>query len=116
MTSPAWHRERAFEVMGFPNLSDYMLEIVKPLYQYWDPDDLLVLARQWQVGDISNINGEPYEVTLGRITAHVLILSSSTDQFFPWEDNEYECSHLTWPVMEIIVTKWGTWLVQVSTW
>jgi len=88
----------------------------------WDAEDLLVLARMWQMGDVGIvIPGEErmsvlgggvgddvmYEKALASIKAKVLVMPCRTDQYFPPEDGEVEMKFLkrgTWAPIESI---WG---------
>ena len=49
----------------------------------WDPEDLLVLARMWQGGDVGVLSGDGrYESALADIKARVLVMPARTDQYF----------------------------------
>jgi homoserine O-acetyltransferase len=80
----------------------------KATYESWDPEDLLVLARMWQAGDIGTIGGNgDYTKALEGITARVLVMPSQTDQYFPPEDSENEVQHLKQGIYAPIPTIWG---------
>jgi len=105
--SAAWYRERVFEkttkaksIAEFMDLSDgFMLE--------WDPEDVLILARQWQAGDISKIKGGSFEEALGSIKARVLVMPGETDQYFRVEDSEIEMKSLKRAEYAPIPSIWG---------
>lgn len=109
LTSGAWYRERLWEkALGFASVEEYLRGGPDKAFQGWDPEDLLILARQWQAGDISKVKGKMgYEDALGSIEARVLVMPSRTDQYFAWEDGEEECRHLNRGRLEVIPTVWG---------
>ena len=84
-------------------------------YLGWDAEDLLVLARMWQMGDVGSVSpdaaekgqgpalaqlggrvpdDESYEKALRGIKAKVLLMPCRTDQYFPPEDSEIEMKFL----------------------
>lgn len=126
LTSAAWFRDREWSkgpFSGFGSLDDWM-GAREDGYMIWDAQDLLVLARMWQLGDIGDaIPGEEvtgikalgykipedasYEKALGSIKAKVLLLPCRTDQYFPPEDSEIEAKHLQNGRVEVIESTWG---------
>jgi homoserine acetyltransferase len=51
--------------------------------QDWDPDDLLILARMWQAGDIGVLAQDgKVETALENIQTRVLLMPGRTDQYF----------------------------------
>ena len=108
LTSAAWYREKLWEkALGYKSVEEYIKGGPAKSFQHWDADDLLILARQWQAGDISKVRGESFEDALGQIKARLLVMPSRTDQYFAWEDSEEECKHLKRGKLEIIPTIWG---------
>jgi len=98
----------------------------------WDADDLLVLARMWQMGDVGLVGpqtqakeeaevegqvlaqmGGPipddglYQKALAGIQAKVLLMPCRTDQYFPPEDSEIEMQHLQHGTLAVIESTWG---------
>ncbi|KAL2400979.1 hypothetical protein ABEF95_001820 [Exophiala dermatitidis] len=65
LTSPRWFRDRLFvsDVNGVNTVEDWM-QVREQGYMLWDAEDLLVLARMWQMGDVASVerqNGEGEE-------------------------------------------------------
>lgn len=93
--SPGWFREKTWEKLGFTTLEQY-------LAKNWsgtdsDANDLLALVATWQKGDIGLYHpedGGQLSKTLARIKTRCLIFPTSTDEYFPPEDNEEEVKHL----------------------
>ncbi|EXJ88889.1 hypothetical protein A1O3_01953 [Capronia epimyces CBS 606.96] len=56
LTSAAWFRERAFTspAFGVQTVEDWILAR-EQAYLLWDAEDLLVLARMWQMGDVGSV-------------------------------------------------------------
>ena len=107
--------------MGFKSVEEWMSSTEKE-DGAWDADDMLVLARMWQMGDISTvISGEEslsqlggavgdddkYKKALGSIKAWALVMPCQTDQYFPPEDGEIECKYLKLGVYQPIPSCWG---------
>jgi homoserine acetyltransferase len=125
LTSTAWFREGWFGKrdggLGFESIEEWM-KIREDGFMGWDADDLLVLARMWQVGDISTVvpgeervkesggvlgGEEEYRRALGSVKAKVLVMPCQTDQYFPPDDGEEECKHLKSGTFEPIPSIWG---------
>lgn len=84
LTSQAWFRERQYEKLGFSSLESYINGASEEMLKGWDPEDVLILARQWQKGDIGvfSENGD-YTKALAAIKCRVLVMPCNTDQYFP---------------------------------
>ncbi|KAK5031206.1 hypothetical protein LTS07_004941 [Exophiala sideris] len=121
LTSTGWFRNREFKNAGMLS-SDTIEEWMKKReegYLAWDADDLLVLARMWQMGDIglsevklSQLGGavpddDLYVKALASIKAKVLVMPCRTDQYFPPEDSEIEMKHLKHGTLAVIESTWG---------
>jgi homoserine acetyltransferase len=77
-------------------------------YESWDAEDLLVMARMWQAGDVGVVAGDgDYKKALEGVTARVLVMPSKTDQYFPPEDGENEVKFLKNGFFDPIPTIWG---------
>ena len=87
-----------------------------------DAEDLLVLGRTWQMGDVgmvmpgqeklSQIGGmksddEKYHEALRSIKAKCLVMPCRTDQYFPPEDSETEVKYLKDARLCVIESVWG---------
>ncbi|OCT53011.1 hypothetical protein CLCR_10345 [Cladophialophora carrionii] len=56
LTSPAWFRQRLFTTMdGAPATVEEWMRAREEGTMHWDAEDLLVLARMWQMGDIGAV-------------------------------------------------------------
>jgi homoserine acetyltransferase len=138
LTSASWFREGWYGKkeggLGFEGVESWIVGGCEAGFVAWDAEDLLVLGRMWQLGDVGLVipsgEGEPdpedalqaqmsrtlggakgddetYEKALGEITAKVLVMPCRTDQYFPPEDGEIEMKYLkkgTWAPIESI---WG---------
>lgn len=83
--SAAWFRERIWqEKLGYETLEEFMKAQWERSFESWDAEDLLVLARMWQAGDVGALREDrDYTKALGEIKARVLIMPARTDQYFP---------------------------------
>ena len=140
LTSAAWFRERWWGVrgpsrehekgnapkgMGQASLEAWLTGVEDGMVG-WDADDLVVLARMWQMGDIGTVipgqetdvrtspsggaggdDDAMYEKALGGIRAKVLVMPCRTDQYFSADDSEIEVSHLKRGRLAPIDSIWG---------
>ena len=125
LTSTYWFREAWWGKreggLGYDSIESWM-QTREQGFLGWDADDLLVLARMWQLGDIGTVipgqeilmelGGKPrddkrYYKALSSIKAQVLVMPCKTDQYFPPEDGEIESKHLTRGTFEPIPSIWG---------
>ena len=86
--SPEWYRQEQWRgaVKGAESVGG-SVDKTEGAFEGWDPEDLLILARMWQGGDIGIFSGGllkgDYRDTLANvIQAKVLIMPSRTDQYF----------------------------------
>jgi homoserine acetyltransferase len=138
LTSTTWFRERwwskrgpsvegekgnADQGMGFQGVEDWIVQGSEEAFLSWDAEDLLALARMWQMGDIGRVvpgeemqvaklggavgDDEMYKKALGSIQAEVLVMPCRTDQYFPPEDSEIEMKYLKKGTFAPIESIWG---------
>ncbi|EXJ60192.1 hypothetical protein A1O7_04344 [Cladophialophora yegresii CBS 114405] len=126
LTSPAWFRERLFTTMeGNPGSVEAWMRMREESVLIWDAEDLLVLARMWQMGDVGAVaatsesvttqtqlggrvpDDGAFEAALRGIQAKVLLMPCRTDQYFPPEDSEVEMKFLQRGTLAVIESVWG---------
>lgn len=112
LTSPEWFRQELWRQFGVGSLREWLYPAEgKAPFESWDAEDLLVLARMWQAGDVGTVGGNEaggdYRKALEGITANVLVMPSKTDQYFDWKDGEEEMKYLKHGVFAPIPTIWG---------
>lgn len=107
LTSPEWFRQELWKNLGAKSLQDWLYPS-EASFESWDAEDLLVLARMWQAGDIGTVAGDgDYKKALEQITAKVLVMPCQTDQYFPPEDGENEAKYLKNGTFDPIPSIWG---------
>ena len=140
LTSASWFREGWWGSReggaGFGSVEEWIVGGCEEGFVGWDAEDLLVLGRMWQLGDVSVVippeqkekevnsedalQGQMEKMTLGggkgddemfrkalaSIKAKVLVMPCRSDQYFPPEDGEIEMKYL----------KRGTWAPIESIW
>lgn len=125
LTSTHWFRQQLWGKveggLGAASVEDWMI-MREAGYLAWDADDLLVLARMWQMGDIGTVipgeaemsqlggrpgDGNKLHKALESIKAKVLLLPAESDQYFPPEDSQIEVKHIKNGRCEPIPTIWG---------
>jgi homoserine O-acetyltransferase len=109
LTSGAWYRERHWEKsLGYKSIEDYITHDSEPAFEDWDAEDVLILARMWQAGDIGVTREDgDYEKALRGIEARVLVMPCRTDQYFLVADSEVEMRHLRRGELAVIESVWG---------
>ncbi|KAL8686049.1 MAG: hypothetical protein Q9218_007385 [Villophora microphyllina] len=107
--SAAWFREGCYQDLGYKNVEGFIqTEWEEKFEKGWDAEDLLILARMWQAGDIGKTRTDSdYLRALKSIEAKVLVMPSRTDTYFPPEDSENEVSYLEHGELAVIETVWG---------
>lgn len=125
LTSTYWFRQQLWGKvdggLGFDSIAKWM-DAREEGYLGWDADDLLVLARMWQLGDIgavvpgstrlTELGGRPpndaeFQAALKSIKSKVLLMPCRTDQYFPPEDSEIEVKYLEHGTYQPIESVWG---------
>ncbi|KAI1768615.1 Alpha/Beta hydrolase protein [Hypoxylon sp. FL1150] len=110
LTSVSWFEDELYQELGYRTLSEWDRAATDLNYRDWDPEDLLVMLRMWQRGDISLCDPRcdgSLETALSKITAPVLLMPCQTDQYFHWGAGEKEARLLANAKCEIIPSVWG---------
>ena len=110
LTSPEWFRQELWrEWKGVSSIKDWLYPAEgQESYEGWDAEDLLILARMWQAGDVGAVGGGgDYRKALEGVKARVMVMPSMTDQYFDWKDGEAEVKLLKNGVWMPIPTIWG---------
>lgn len=120
LTSAKWFRDLEWhKTLGFKTLEDWIVDGEKGNL-VWSADDLLILARMWQMADVGKTkrgavsilgcapgDDEALADALSSIKAKALIMPCRTDQYFPPEDSEDEMKHLKHGTLAVIESSWG---------
>lgn len=109
LTSPEWFRQELWRKFGAESLQKWLYPAEgQGAFESWDAEDLLVLARMWQNGDVGSLSSHgDYRKVLQAVTARVLVMPSQTDQYFDVHDGEEEVKHLKNGIFAPIPTIWG---------
>lgn len=109
LTSGAWFRERLWEKkLGYKSVEDYIKNDGESSFDGWNAEDILILARMWQAGDIGTTReGGDYTDSLEAIEARVLVMPGRTDQYFLVADSEIEMRYLKKGELAPIESIWG---------
>jgi homoserine O-acetyltransferase len=112
--SQAFYRERLYEtVLGFKDIEDFMTNFWEAWACSKDPENMLVMANTWQLGDCSKqepYNGD-FRKAMEGIKARALVLPAQTDLYFPPEDSAIEVQNMRPGIgtLRIIPSIWGHW-------
>ncbi|MDA1061729.1 MAG: alpha/beta fold hydrolase [Chloroflexi bacterium] len=105
--SQAFYREERWRELGAESLADYLATNwgARPL----DANDQLAMIWSWQHADISAnamYRGD-FDQALAAIRARAIVMPSSTDLYFPPEDNAYEVARMPIAELRPFETVWG---------
>jgi len=107
LTSAEWFQQELWTNWGQKSLEQW-LNFVAEGYEDWDAEDLLILARQWQAGDVGKVSGNGnWKQALKDVKAKVLVMPSRTDQYFTPSQSEKEVECLEKGELAVIETIWG---------
>ena len=109
LMSGDWFRERLWhKALGYRSIADWIADGPETMVADWDPEDVLILVRMWQAGDIGTTRDDgDYTKALESIKAKVLLMPSRTDQYFQVADSEVEMKYLKNAQLAPIETVWG---------
>ena len=76
LTSPEWFRQNLWKQFGAASLKDWLHPPEgTAVFEGWDAEDLIAMARMWQAGDVGTVAGAgDYRKALEGITARALIM------------------------------------------
>lgn len=108
--SADWFREELWRSETVSTIAEFCKQH-EDMVAKWDAEDLIILARQWQAGDVGRVGGgegKGYETVMREvITARMLVMPGSTDQYFRHEDSELEVGLLRDAELAVIPSVWG---------
>ena len=106
--SQTFFREELFRTLGFETVEDFLQDWEKD-HLKWDANNLLVKLKTWQTADISAnpLYRGNFQCALSAILAKTIIISSSSDLYFPPEDNKIEVSQMQNAELRIYDSPWG---------
>ena len=106
--SPEWFRQEIWKKTTNTKTMKEFMDTRNSAQYEWDADDLIILARQWQNGNISKVTGNSFEDTLSNtIKCRMLVMPCETDQYFRHEDSKVEAKHLRKGKLAVIPSIWG---------
>ncbi|KAL8968644.1 MAG: hypothetical protein Q9183_002370 [Haloplaca sp. 2 TL-2023] len=84
--SASWFRQECYQELGYREVEGFIKAEWEDKFDIgWDAEDLLILARMWQAGDIGVTQTDrDYLSALQSIKAAVLVMPSRTDTYFPY--------------------------------
>ncbi|KXJ87274.1 Alpha/Beta hydrolase protein [Microdochium bolleyi] len=113
LTSAEWFDQECWRELGFDSHEAWDEGSTGPDsgYKGWFADDLLIMLKMWQAGDVSVCSqdgvAKSLEAALGEIEVPVLLMPCETDQYFRPAANERELKSLKKGKLEVIPGVWG---------
>ena len=74
--SAEWFRQELWRSSGAQSLHEWLHPPIGWMsYEKWDPEDLIVMVRMWQAGNVGDVAGDgDYKKALSAVTARVLVM------------------------------------------
>lgn len=107
LTSADWFDQQIYKTLGFDSQDAWDLAATGSNYNGWDADDLLIMLNMWQRGDVTTLGSISLQEALSSIKIPVLLMPSTSDQYFRWEASERESKWLPNATFKPIPTIWG---------
>ena len=107
--SQTFYRNGYYKKMGFETIEELLVDWENDHVDNWDANNLLTKLKAWKSGDISNndIYHGDFKAALGAIKAKAILIPSSSDLYFPPEDNEIEAHLMPNAELRIFKSDWG---------
>jgi homoserine O-acetyltransferase/O-succinyltransferase len=106
--SHAFFRDALYRTLGYPT-QDALLEAWEADHLALDANDLMAMLVTWQHADVSanEIYQGDFARALGSIRARTVLLPSSTDRYFPPEDNALEAQLIPDCELRVLESDYG---------
>jgi len=105
--TPKLYATEGWRGIGFTSSDDFVTAFVEAHFAPQDANNLLVMLRKWQNGDVSRNTGGCLKTALSKITARVSVLAIEEDHFFPLADIEAEQQMIASCELKKISSPWG---------
>ncbi len=97
-----YQTERWRSIIGMSSLDDFINGVMKAYFEPMDPNALLAQMHKWQRADVALHTGGDLAAALARITAKIMVMPISHDQFFPPQECEVDCKLIPGAVLRVI--------------
>jgi len=106
--SQSFFREELYKGLGFDTVEDFLRNWEED-HLLWDANNLLSKLKTWQSADISAnpVYGHNFKHALNSIEAKTIVISCSSDLYFPPEDNTLEVKEIPNSELRIYESPWG---------
>ncbi|MEN9251331.1 MAG: alpha/beta fold hydrolase [Thermostichales cyanobacterium BF3_bins_165] len=107
--SQAFYRQEIYRQLGYQDLEDYLWRGWELNYRQRDPRDLLAMIDTWLRCDVGDnpVYGGNYVAAMAAIQAKTLVMTASTDLYFPPADCEAEAALIPKGSFRVIESVWG---------
>ncbi|MCS7030748.1 MAG: alpha/beta fold hydrolase [Gloeomargarita sp. SKYG116] len=107
--SQAFYRAELYKQLGYRDLEDYLVRGWEANYRRRDPRDLLAMIDTWLHCDVGNnpVYQGDYERALRSIRAKTLVMTCTTDLYFPPDDCAAEAALIPNATFRLIDSIWG---------
>jgi homoserine O-acetyltransferase len=97
----------AWRGLGFTTVDDFVTGFVEAHFLPQDPNNLILLARKWQDGDVSRIADGDLVAALARIKAKTFVIAIDEDAFFPLKDIALQQKLIPGSELKRVSSIWG---------
>jgi len=105
--SPKLFATQGWRGLGFTSADDFVQAFVEAYFAPHDANNLLLMLRKWQNGDVGRQANGCLKTALSRITAKVSVIAIAEDSFFPLADIEAEQTEISGSDLKKISSPWG---------
>lgn len=88
--SSTFFNQERWRALGFSSMDAFISDFMVAYFAPMDPNNLLCMAKKWQLGDVSYAREGNLATVLSGIKAKVFVLSIDGDLMFPPADSEIE--------------------------
>lgn len=106
--SQRFFRDELYRDIGLSSVED-AVRLTQGYFLQNDANDLLAMARSWQLADISAnpAFGGDFDAALGAIRCRAIVMPAQTDLYFRVPDNEAEVARMPNAELRPIPSAWG---------
>jgi len=105
--TPRLYAEEGWRDLGFSSTEDFLTGFVEGHFLPQDPNNLILLARKWQGGDVGRNTGGDIKKALSHVIATTYVIAIDEDGLFPLSDIAAEQTLVPGSQLKRLSSIWG---------